>query len=844
MKHIFIVVLILFAQASVFGQTFKTIAPNEAYYGLQEKEIQGVSIKQAYNYPIIRHLYRVNKNTLALTIHAQAPLNKGTQEYVPHPTDSIFVPNGKQVPEHLFKEALIDEYLSPEQRAAGSAGIHMFFYREGKPFGWIVGREKKHYWPIQPMLGEALNIDLAENVKSYKLYSVNNILSPSKVYRKTKPHKKASTGSGYGGALGAYHEIYLEFDGALTEDEAYVLRTDVNLVENSELKFTLDSKSIRSEAIQVNQNGYELGQASKQAFLSFWLGNGGSVDYSSFSMFEVCEAQNGNPVFKGEIKLKTKANQPELTSRKHGEENQSKTNFYVLDFSELNQSGKYYVHIIGLGKSFDFEIKKGVWEDAFKKQMFGFYAQRSGCSLEPEVSAFVRKRNFHPEDTPIRNVDKDKFYGHLDPDIRQQHSLFDQIKFSIDITSNNMQAWGGWADAADYDRNIRHVSAARKMIELYLLNPEYFENQVLTLPETENQIPDIIDEALWCLELWRRTQEKDGEVIYGIESIAHPRRGEPSWYDSLPVAVIPGSPSDACTYASAAALAALAFNNYDAELADKYLESAKLAYQWAKENISNTRYEKKKASDTDRILASLSLYKSTSEKKYEKDFTNLVKGKNGEVNVNTGAASALFFYQEQNSSGKKTEKLKTEIRNQIIKKADRLIAGAKESNYFLLREPNNPYDYWIIESRNSSYLIFAHQITNDDKYLNSLVKASQFSMGANPLNLSYTTGIGTRYIEPFLLDCEYGGINWPVGIAAYGPSIVNPKGLPENSWGWDKRKAESYGNLMMPKSVIDWPMYELYFRYMGYPAINEFTVHQGMAEQLFRWGYLASIFND
>ena len=189
MKKITTILCLLAICLISFGQ-MKTIAPNEAYYGLQDKIIKGVSNQQAFDKPIIRHLYRVDKNTLALTIHAQAPLNKGTQEYIPHKTDSIIVPNGKQIPEHLFKEALVDEYVNPEQRAAGSTNIHQFIYREGKAFGWIVGSDKKHYWPIQPLLGEALNIELAENVKSFNLYSEGKNISPSKIYRKTKPHKK------------------------------------------------------------------------------------------------------------------------------------------------------------------------------------------------------------------------------------------------------------------------------------------------------------------------------------------------------------------------------------------------------------------------------------------------------------------------------------------------------------------------------------------------------------------------------------------------------------------------------------------------------------------------------
>jgi len=36
----------------------------------------------------------------------------------------------------------------------------------------------------------------------------------------------------------------------------------------------------------------------------------------------------------------------------------------------------------------------------------------------------------------------------------------------------------------------------------------------LDIPESGNAIPDILDEALWCAELFRRIQQPDAEIYF------------------------------------------------------------------------------------------------------------------------------------------------------------------------------------------------------------------------------------------------------------------------------------------------------------------------------------------
>lgn len=138
----------------------------------------------------------------------------------------------------------------------------------------------------------------------------------------------------------------------------------------------------------------------------------------------------------------------------------------------------------------------------------------------------------------------------------------------------------------------------------------------------------------------------------------------------------------------------------------------------------------------------------------------------------------------------------------------------------------------------------AHLLSGEELFINGLLKCSQFSMGVNPLNLCYTTGMGFRFIEPFYLDYEYSGLPIPAGIPAYGPVRLDNPLPPDFVWGWHERRARSYAPSLNPSNIRDWPLSELYFRYVEYSAMNEYTIQQGMREQLTRWAYLAQYFKS
>jgi endoglucanase len=684
---------------------------------------------------------------------------------------------------------------------------------------------------------------------SYRLFiedhgNPGKAITPVQVHYKSKPHGRSNVGPGYGAILGLQHQIYLCYNKELPVGRKVKLDlVDLGLDQKS-VTVVLDDMHLRTEALQVNQAGYHPMQNVKYGFLSTWMGTGGAVVYDQVKSFEVIKDGSGKVVFTGTPIRISQPNVPDYTTADNGPVYLSRTYVYLLDFSSLNEEGMYRIHIPGIGVSFSFPITPDIWDESAKLQMMGFYHQRSGMSLGHPASDFERPRNFHPEDFPIHDVDRSIYFNKdlYSESEWNQGNPFTRLQKSMLFDTNLPEAYGGWADAADYDRRVPHLRAVMAMLFLYELDPDYFISWPLSLPveESDNNIPDILDEALWCSELFRRTQLENGEVIEGIESIEHPNRGETSWLNSLPTSIKPGTPSVAYQYAAVAARMSKVLQSFDSDLSEQYAESALKAMSWADANLENDFYEDFLPNAYDMMGAGVYLFLLTEDPAWHDLF---IKGWNlystsSNRGLNRYNPYPILSYALMSSENADPH-IQDELRKGIVAYAKDLMEGMEENTSFLLRPKDQRINFSIVEQLGSEYLIGAHVITGDDQFLNGLLQCSHFSMGANPLNLCYTTGMGHRFIEPFYLDYEYSGFPIPAGIPAYGPVRLDNPLPPDFVWGWHQRRANGYAPLLHPSDIRDWPLVELYFRYVGYPAMNEYTIQQGMREQLTRWAYLA-----
>jgi endoglucanase len=732
--------------------------------------------------------------------------------------------------------------------------------------GGLVGNDRQVILGFDQLQGKELEVTTwnrptAALVRSADDPAYTEPKQARSIHRKTRPLDVAQVDI-WKFAWAKAHTIYLELPKPLIPGKTYQISfADNNL---APVTFRHQPQQQRSEAVQVSQVGFRPGDGGKVAFLSSWMGDGGGVSYPPEMPFSVIDDRTNQPVFSGKTKLSRRQTEPEDGRNR----NYVGSDVYVMDFSEVKQTGKYRVCVESIGCSFSFKIAQNVWEKPFYTSIRGLYHQRAGISIGAPYSDYKRPRAFHPADgvkiyqATARLVDNDQGILGL-PGYRD---VLPKTK-TAEIVPN---AWGGYFDAGDWDRRIQHVEVSRSLIELAELFPKYFDRVNLNIPESKNNLPDIIDEALWNLDFFRRLQTPDGGIRGGIQSVDYPKYGEASWQESLEVLAYAPDPWSSYLYAAGAAQAAYWLRDRDANLAQQYRDSAIRAMEYAERETSKPSEPSRKfhdlwdarnlaalslwrllASETPKIQKSQKTTQPTSESinaqtdRWENIFLESTVFRDAKAPISIWDVhdhkEAAFLYQripesliQSSKQSKLHQKYRTNARNALLRDADRALKNTQTSAHKWAKDgDNDPIGYGNSPATPKALpLLRAHYLTKDRKYFQAAMLASQFSLGANPLNLSYTTGLGQRSPQrPLINDQRITNQAPPPGITVYGP--IDPIEF-KNEWFWDLMKPAIY------PSIEQWPTTETYFDVYLAPAINEFTVMQTIGPTAYTWGYFAA----
>ncbi len=774
--------------------------------------------------PVVERVSTISPDLLAIEIIDGERRQFPGEPYVAQPDDEIKYEG--------------EEVLVLEEGEMKTRGINRQLYRrvDGRKqlVGYIVGGRdgEPQFQPSEQRVGEPLDVGAAEEKKSYRVAGK----TPAEVHRKTKPIDRLQPNN----EQIFRHVIYLKLAEPLTEGETVKIDFPGLALDQPTMNFTYDSKKVRSEAIHASLLGYRPDDPFKRAYLSIWLGTGGAYSFDGVDKFELLDAATGEAVFEGKVEELMAA---DGTEKLRLEKNYSMTAVYGLDFSEFDQPGEHLVHVPGVGVSDPVRIADDVWTEAFKVSMRGLLHNRSGIHLEKPWSEFDRPRDFHPDDGV--KVFQSKV-GFEEGNFFSGDSWF---KLLTDTRTDEVvpDAWGGYHDAADFDRYSRHIIIPYLNLELYEMFPETVGGIKLALPPDEagDNVPDILNEAQWGLAVWKRLQTEDGGIRTGIESSAHPRPAETSWEDSLVLMAYHPEPSGTWLYAGTAAKYARAIKPFDEAQANDYADSAERAFTWAESNIGPFMKSDPKFNDgfealqrKPRALAAVELYALTNDEKYHEIFKEASGITGGQVPDGDEMHAALFTYANlPDELG--DEKFKAKATKLLTNSADRALRFA-EGNSFGLTTPYpglpemGPVGYFSTPEMTTRVLPRAHYLTHKEKYLAGAVRAANFSLGANPDNMTFTTGVGQRHPEnPMHFDSRWSQQPAPSGITIYGQSdpARNDK---FNAW-----VHKFFLKKMVPES-LEWPATEAHVDDFMWPMMSEFTVWQNIAPTSYYWGYLAA----
>lgn len=712
-------------------------------------------------------------------------------------------------------------------------GLDRWVDQDGKTLGGLVGRDERLMQQLDRFEASGRDPLILDKPSGYRMTVGGRPVRVVSVGRKTRPIDLARIG-GWEFRAPLRHDLYLRLDRSVPNGA----RVEVSTPDGLQGAVAFRDARTPSDAVQAVQTGYRPDDPVKVAYVGVWMGTGGPLKLNAPPTYRVLEERTGRVVLSGRGVLSRAADQPEDAYNV----NYNGTDVWRLDFSNLRRLGRYRVSVAGVGVSEPFRVGPDVWSDVFRVAARGFYHQRSGIALGPPYTQYRRPRNYRPEDglkvfaSTTSLMDSGNGLNALGTD---KDNFGNLVKGRTPELVQN--AWGGYHDAGDWDRRIQHLDATRQLLELWELFPRFRAWTGWNIPESGDNIPDLLNEAWWGLEVYRRMQTPDGGIRGGIEQTEHPRFGEMGHQDSLDSLAYAPDPWSSDLYAATAARFSRAMQPYSPRVASLYRASAVRAAAWADAERVRLKDRKLPHQVIDaQNLSSIELFRLTGEARWRERFL-----------ATTGFTdpAALMFQWQVRDQGEAAfaaartpgipAAVRTNARNAILRAANLAVTISGQTGYGWSKDDAfGPIGWGRLSSVSALSLPRAHHLTGDARYLRALVRSAGFGLGANPQNLSYTTGLGARRLRnPLIVDMIFSHQAPPPGITVFGPRTVNQTGgVTGLDDSWEGKLIEPF---VMP-TLKDWPTTDAYFDVHWMPNTTEFTIMTPMGPNAYVWGYLAA----
>ncbi|MEM8524489.1 MAG: glycoside hydrolase family 9 protein [Bacteroidota bacterium] len=375
---------------------------------------------------------------------------------------------------------------------------------------------------------------------------------------------------------------------------------------------TNDEPPISEVLIRVDQFGY-LPDAEKVAVLSDpQLGDNANLSYNPPAQLEVRDANTDAIVYTGNISIWNNGN----THSQSGDKG------WWFDFSNVTASGDYYVYdATNDGRSAIFKIGNDVYNGVMQAAFKMFYYNR--CNIE-KVEPYVAA-------------------GYVDG-ISFTNPLQDANCRSVNDRNNaatEKDLTGGWFDAGDYNKYVTFtLSVMHNLLWAYEENPELFGDD-WNIPESDNGIPDLLDEIKWELDWLLKMTNSDGSVHIKMGTIDYSQNGDspPSSNTDFPRYYGPTCTSASITNAGIFAHAAKVFanipsmSNYAQTLENQAIRTWNYSLPFLNSNTLETECDDGtiKAGDADRdaeeqredaLVAAVHLFDLTGNSSYEQYVIN------------------------------------------------------------------------------------------------------------------------------------------------------------------------------------------------------------------------------
>lgn len=378
------------------------------------------------------------------------------------------------------------------------------------------------------------------------------------------------------------------------------------------------------------------------------------------------------------------------------------------DFSEVIQAGTYYIESPILGRSYSFQIGEKLYDAVFEELCKQYYYNRCGITLTEDYAGGHMHNACHTKKAILRE----------DPSV------------TLDVT-------GGWHQTENGSKMVATAAtSAANMLLAYELYGEVFTD-AMNIPESGNEIPDILDEIRYEVEWLLKMQNQVNGAVYGGVTMQEATAG-----DVTGAQAYVEKPTLEATLLFSAVLAKFSYlyQSYDTGYATACLQASDKAYRYAVkkaqelgENVEETAF-----------FAAAELYRATGYPNYHtavKEY--LIQKKyltSDSENILMGCVTYISTKQNVDVN------ICSEVMSCIMEKAEQVSAKARQSVY--LTEGNAMQDNNGELLHNMMCLTIVDHIITNHEYETVIENHMHYFMGRNAQAICYLDNIGeNNYVE-------------------------------------------------------------------------------------------------
>ncbi|MCW3114232.1 MAG: cellulase [Segetibacter sp.] len=453
----------------------------------------------------------------------------------------------------------------------------------------------------------------------------------------------------------------------------------------------------------------------------------------------------------------------------------SSTKTKIADFSSFKTPGTYVVFIPGIGHSYVFSIRKNVNHAAAVAGLKGFYFQRVSMPLQEKYAGKWHRSAGHPDNVVYIHpsaASKDRPAG------------------------TKISTPGGWYDAGDYNKYIVNSGITMgTMLSAYEDFPAYFDTLKTNIPESNDQVPDLLNELIYNLR-WMLTMQdpNDGGVYNKCTNASFDGMVMPG-VTSAPRYVVQKGTGATLDFAAVTAQAGRILKKFSRQmpgLADSCMKASVKAWQWSEKNPAmeynqnaiNQKHEPKIStggygdrSFTDEwTWAAAELFATTGNKQY---YDVYKKQKKDSISLPSWAGVELLGHYTILRFQKKlpayAQADATLLSSFVTRLADRYISNVSTNAFQTIMGQSTRDFNWGSNSNAANQgivLINAYLVTKDKKYIDNALTNLDYILGRNATGYSFLSGIGSKSImHPHHRPSVADGVTEPVpGLLSGGPN--------------------------------------------------------------------------